>query len=522
MTGCAITTKSPKDRREPRIDANIRDSRRARGGARIRNGSEGFDSVGVKVAEAYTEHRSRSADSILHRATEGLSSVNIRRHCPNVTGGSRLNLGEVLEHELAVNTKKNYAVQWSLFVKWALEMGSTAFPADPIEVAVYLAERLEDRGHKPATLRAAAAAISYVHRTSNVEDPCTDPIVRKTLRSATRKAGSFQRQADALTMTALARIQKTACRPRKGRGGNLESASTARRKENQDLAIIHLMRDAMLRVSEAAAIRWKDLATERDGTGRVVIRRSKTDQEGGAVVLFVSVETMAALEAIREDACPDDPLFGLKSNQISNRIKRAAAAAGLGDGFSGHSPRIGMARDLARAGTELPRLMTAGRWRSPRMPALYIRNETAAKGAVAEFYRSTDTDNRTNCRVPNLDIGDRNQSESVSARDAEAGTVDEHSSTTKVHGTRHVHHEGLQAMVSCDIMTCQKGCFTPSESMTSKVKPCITATIFVLKPIFEMLLKLITGSAVEKMDPKCSRLSNQVENLISTSANMHL
>ena len=45
-----------------------------------------------------------------------------------------------------------------------------------------------------------------------------------------------------------------------------------------------------------------------------------------------------------------------------------------------------MARDLVRAGIDLPRLMTAGRWRSPDMPALYTRNEAAGKGAVAQFY----------------------------------------------------------------------------------------------------------------------------------------
>ena len=57
---------------------------------------------------------------------------------------------------------------------------------------------------------------------------------------------------------------------------------------------------------------------------------------------------------------------------------------------------MGIAQDLARTGIELPRLMTAGRWRSPRMPALYTRNESVAKravtkgavakGAVADFY----------------------------------------------------------------------------------------------------------------------------------------
>ena len=47
-----------------------------------------------------------------------------------------------------------------------------------------------------------------------------------------------------------------------------------------------------------------------------------------------------------------------------------------------------MALDLTRAGTELPALMTAGRWASPRMPARYTRNEAAGRNAVACYYRS--------------------------------------------------------------------------------------------------------------------------------------
>ena len=63
-----------------------------------------------------------------------------------------------------------------------------------------------------------------------------------------------------------------------------------------------------------------------------------------------------------------------------------ARAAGLGEGFSGHSPRIGMAQDLTAAGVGLPALMVAGRWKSERMPAYYSRAQSAGRGAVANFY----------------------------------------------------------------------------------------------------------------------------------------
>ena len=292
----------------------------------------------------------------------------------------------MLGHELARTTKTNYRVQWQHFRGWAFGKGLRVLPAAPAQVAAYLAERMEAYGHKPATLRMAASAIAFVHKTAGVEDPCASPAVKRTLRSATRKAGRAQKQAEALTTEALAAIQSTACTPRRGRGGRVESQETANYRGNLDIAVIRLMRDAMLRVSEAAVLTWQDLRTEADGTGRLLIRRSKTDAEGAGVVMFVSAETMDTLRRIRNGAGATDTLFGLRPNQLALRIKQAAQAAGLGDGFSGHSPRVGMARDLARAGIELPRLMNAGRWRSSTMPAHYTRNESAGKGAVAQFY----------------------------------------------------------------------------------------------------------------------------------------
>ena len=295
-------------------------------------------------------------------------------------------LAAVLGHDMAENTKRNYRAQWLRFAHWAMDKGIRALPADPVRVAAYLAERLETHGHRPATLHIASSAIAFIHRASGHEDPCDAPEVRRTLRSASRMVGAAQRQAEGLTEEALESIRITACLPRRGRGGRMERAETALRRGRADIAIMSLMRDALLRVSEAAAIRWEDIEEEEDGTGRLLIRRSKTDGEGKGAVVFVSAPTMRSLEPIRHGASGEDGVFGLRPRQISMRIKQAARAAGLGEGFSGHSPRVGMARDLARDGAELPRLMTAGRWRSPRMPAHYTRNESVARGAVAEYY----------------------------------------------------------------------------------------------------------------------------------------
>ena len=149
------------------------------------------------------------------------------------------------------------------------------------------------------------------------------------------------------------------------------------------------MRDALLRRSEAAALRWADVELRRDGSARVTVRRSKTDPEGEGAVQYIGPAASKALREIRprEAFSGRSRVFGLKSGRaVSNRIAAAAKAARLDGRFSGHSPRIGMAVDLVRAGIPTSAVQNAGRWATDRMVAHYTRSETAARGAVASYY----------------------------------------------------------------------------------------------------------------------------------------
>ena len=146
------------------------------------------------------------------------------------------------------------------------------------------------------------------------------------------------------------------------------------------------MRDGLLRRSEAAALTWVDVEARPDGTGRLWLGISKTGQVGDGATLFVSRTTMRALRAIRYGAPDRARVFHLSAHQIARRIRAACAAAGLHGQYSGHSPRVGMARDLVRDGAELPALMTAGRWKTSAMPARYTAAEQAGRGAVARYY----------------------------------------------------------------------------------------------------------------------------------------
>ena len=62
---------------------------------------------------------------------------------------------------------------------------------------------------------------------------------------------------------------------------------------------------------------------------------------------------MRLLLPIRRGTGDDEPVLGMRPNQIAARIGAAAGQADLGEGYSGHSPRLGMIRDMEILGVHL-------------------------------------------------------------------------------------------------------------------------------------------------------------------------
>ena len=304
---------------------------------------------------------------------------------------------EFLAGAYAPNTAIAYRSQLRAWVSWCAQRGLSPAGADADSLVTYIRERAEGtviggRHHRPAkpnSLNVACAAISKAYGVAGLADITKHARVREALRShryRMARAGIRVKQAEALTAENVAAIRATALRPRRGRGG-METGEQARRRGLVDIALVGLMRDCLLRRSEAADARWSHLTSHADGTGRLLVGVSKTDQEGEGALLFVSSRTMRDLSAIRPEGAEDRPVFDLHPRTIGRRIAAAARAAGEVGAYSGHSARVGMARDLARAGEELPALMTAGRWKGPEMVARYIAHESAGRGAVARYHR---------------------------------------------------------------------------------------------------------------------------------------
>ena len=170
----------------------------------------------------------------------------------------------------------------------------------------------------------------------------------------------------------------------------------------RNAAIVAVMSDALLRVSETASLQVGDIEYRHDGTATVIVRRSKTDPFAISATLYLGAPTIRRIKTWISTShaagteLARGPLFRrirrgqnvteapLSTRSIREIVRGTASAVGI-DGASGHSLRVGSAVSLVRAGASLLEAQQAGRWASPSMPAHYARNEIAARGAVARL-----------------------------------------------------------------------------------------------------------------------------------------
>ena len=252
-------------------------------------------------------------------------------------------------------------------------------PATPQAVALYLGH-LASTGRSIASIQQARSAVSHFHAAAGIhkgDNPALHPVVAETIKGWRNRAPA-SRQADALTTEALARIREVLRLPRRGRGGHMELPEMAQHRAALDLAIIGVLGCGGLRRSEAAALTWADVELWADGTGRLTIQKGKSQPEPATVA--VTPATARALREIRpEGASPTASVFELTGEALANRVTAAAQTAGLGDGFTGHSGRIGMARRMVAAGAPNAAVQRQGRWKHGDMVARYTRGEAAGE-----------------------------------------------------------------------------------------------------------------------------------------------
>lgn len=336
---------------------------------------------------------------------------------------------------MAPATRAAITADLKCFLKWCAGQRPVmmAIPASPETLVHYL--RWLDAGSssggggknaaKPATLARRLASIARVHRVLGFGEteplPTQAGMVRDTLRGIRRARSTRQLQAaplrlglamnegeglpEGITVTVLL----AAC------GDDLPGL--------RDAALISLAYDAGLRVSELVAIEVEDLSRLGDGTGRLRIRRSKTDQEGEGALAWLSAETMQRVKDWLDASSTEAGVAFRRINTLSQRgkaelarevrhyvghrpltrqgvvsILRKRALDAIDQDYvelapgeevdtvksiSAHSFRVGLTQDLFAAGEDGAGIALALRWSSPTTALRYARELAVGSNAAA-------------------------------------------------------------------------------------------------------------------------------------------
>src|ERR1039458_8915269 len=167
-----------------------------------------------------------------------------------------------------------------VFGGYCAKRALSPLPASPDTVAGFVAY-CKEAGKKPATVSRYLSTIARFHRAAQLFNPCSSEAVQMEWKGMTNEVSVRQRQARGLGMEEIQQFLKSP-------GDNLPTL--------RERAMLCVAYDAMTRRSELIAIDVEDLKFLDDGTGRLLIRRSKTDQAGEGHVAYLSRQTARYLK----------------------------------------------------------------------------------------------------------------------------------------------------------------------------------------------------------------------------------
>lgn len=245
-------------------------------------------------------------------------------------------------------------------------------------LATYITE-LHHQGKSPSTIAQVVAAVKWTASKSRID--VVGEITQGTLAGIRREGKDRGRgQVEGLIWQDVEKIAAFA-----------EADKTI--AGLRDSAMIRLMSDCLLRVSEVVVVNVEDL-----NKTTLTVRQSKTDQEGHGESLYVCASTRRVIKQYRQksgiergvlfrqirrgDHVQSDGLTDFSARRI---IQKRSIDAGVEGFISGHSLRVGSAVSLAQAGASVVDMQIAGRWKSSQMPAHYAKAELAERGAIARF-----------------------------------------------------------------------------------------------------------------------------------------
>lgn len=273
------------------------------------------------------------------------------------------------EASRAENTTRAYRSDWRQFTAWCAARDLSPLPADPAVVALYLSDRAGVLA--VATLGRHLVSIGQAHTAAGHDNPTRHEAVRSVWKGIRRTFGTASATKQALEVDDI----RAMVRP-------LTDSS----RDVRDRALVLVAFAAALRRSELVALDAADVAFVAEGM-EVAIRRSKTDQDGGGVVLgvpYASDPACCPVRAMRRhldvSGITDGPVFRgardgarLSGKAAAAVVKRLAAHVGHDPAhIAGHSTRRGFITSAVKADVPERVVMKHSRHRSLTVFRQYV------------------------------------------------------------------------------------------------------------------------------------------------------
>ncbi|NIF23618.1 tyrosine-type recombinase/integrase [Candidatus Pantoea multigeneris] len=301
------------------------------------------------------------------------------------------------------NTWRQLMSVMRLCYRWANDHQRIFFPLSAEDLRDYL-QHLQQAGRASSTIATHAALIAMLHRNAGLVPPNLDPLVFRAMKKINRSAVvSGERSGQALPFRLEDLQQIDAC-----------WQQSSRLIEQRNLAFLHVAYSTLLRVSEVARLRVRDISRAEDGRIILDVGWTKTVvQTGGLVKALSSLSSERLTDWLINSGLvhePDAFLFCRvhRSNRVHLQFEKPLTLPALEAIFqnawhsiassrnvkankkrylswSGHSSRVGAAQDLAKQGYSVAQIMQEGTWKKPETLMRYIRHVEAQQGAMVDL-----------------------------------------------------------------------------------------------------------------------------------------
>lgn len=174
-------------------------------------------------------------------------------------------------------------------------------------------------------------------------------------------------------------------------------------------AIAAVAYDTLCRASEIVNFTIEDIDYKADGHAHLILRKSKTNQEGKKKRKFISKQTVSEIESWLDLAdLVSGPIFcsvdksGRIKRDIANKIQKPLTprsllniykklAKSIGEEpelFSCHSTRVGATQDMVAGNIGMAAIKLSGDWKSDRMPSRYAEGLEVDLGGMAQLSKA--------------------------------------------------------------------------------------------------------------------------------------